>query len=63
MGCVVLRHLAQKALRGRIIGRVNTVKVGNKERRFVGPELCKYSPGLSGKLILGLVNVGRGSIE
>ena len=48
VNCVVLRHLAQRAVRGRIIGRVNSVKVGEKERRFVSPELCKSSLGLSG---------------
>ena len=44
----MLRHLAKRAIRGRIIGRVDSVKVGEKEWRFVSPKLRKSSLGLSG---------------
>ena len=59
----MLRHLAERAIRGRIIGRVDTVKVGKKERRFVSPNLGKSSLGLSGQFVLVFVNVGWGSAK
>ena len=39
------------------------IEVGKEEGGFVGPELCKQSPGPSGYFGLGLANFGRGSVQ
>ena len=41
VNCVVLRHSTKRAGWGRIIVRINMVKVGKEEGGLVGPELCK----------------------
>ena len=44
-------------------GWVDVVEVGNEERRFIGPELGKESPGLSGQFVFCFVYVRWWSIE
>ena len=39
------------------------VEVGKKERRFVGPELCNKSPGLSKEFFLSLAYFRRKSVK
>ena len=63
VSCVVLRHTAQLTGSGRIGSRINVVEVGCNDRGFVGPELCQYSSGLSGKVFFGFVDVGRRSVD
>ena len=47
VSCVVLRHSTQRAGRGRIVVRIDMVKVGKEEGGFVCSELSKKSSGLS----------------
>ena len=41
VNCVVLYNSTQRAGRGRLIVRINMIKVGKEEWGFVGPELYK----------------------
>ena len=47
VNCVVLRHSTQRAGRGRVVVRIDMVKVGKEEGGFVCSELSKKSSGLS----------------
>ena len=46
-----------------MIGRVDVVKVGEKERGFVCSELCQKSLGPSGQFFFSLVNVRWWSVD
>ena len=63
MGGVVVPHPAQGTRGGRMCDWVNMVEVGKKEGGFIGPELGKKSPGLSGEFVFGFVNVWWWSVE
>ena len=47
VNCVVLRHSTQRAGRGRVVVRIDMVKVGKEEGGFVCSKLSKKSSGLS----------------